>query len=46
MRLVDEPNCIITPHVAWASHQAQLRLADQLINNIESFVAGSPVNVV
>lgn len=46
MRLVDEPNCIITPHVAWASHQAQLRLADQLIGNIEAFVAGSPVNVV
>lgn len=46
MRLVDLPNCIITPHVAWASHQAQRRLADQLIVNIEAFAAGTPVNVV
>lgn len=46
MRLVDLPNCIITPHVAWASHQAQARLAEQLIDNIEAFVAGKPVNVV
>lgn len=46
MRLVDRPDCIITPHVAWASHQAQTRLADQLIGNIEAFIAGTPVNVV
>ena len=46
MRLVDLPNCIITPHVAWASHEAQRRLADQLIANIEAFVAGTPMNVV
>jgi glycerate dehydrogenase len=46
MRLVDLPNCIITPHVAWASHEAQLRLAEQLIANIEAFVAGTPTNVV
>lgn len=46
MRLVDRPDCIITPHVAWASHQAQARLTEQLIGNIEAFVAGAPVNVV
>lgn len=46
MRLVDHPNCIVTPHVAWASHEAQTRLAHQLIDNIEAFVAGNPANVV
>ncbi len=46
MRLVDLPNVIITPHVAWASHEAQLRLAEQLIGNIEAFAAGTPTNVV
>ena len=40
------PNLIVTPHVAWASREAMQILADQLIDNIEAFVAGSPRNVV
>jgi len=40
------PNLIITPHVAWASQEAMQILADQLIDNIEAFVAGKPQNVV
>jgi glycerate dehydrogenase len=40
------PNLIVTPHVAWASRQAMQILADQLIDNIEAFVAGEPRNVV
>ncbi len=40
------PNLIVTPHVAWASEQAMQILADQLIDNIEAFVAGKPCNVV
>jgi glycerate dehydrogenase len=40
------PNFILTPHVAWASAQAMQALADQLVDNIEAFVAGAPVNVV
>lgn len=46
MRAAARPNLILTPHVAWASDQAQQALADQLVDNIESFVAGKPVNVV
>src|SRR5947209_7568860 len=34
----DLPNLIVTPHVAWASREAQQTLADQLIANIEEFV--------
>ncbi len=44
--LLDLPNFILTPHVAWASREAQQALADQLIDNIEAFVAGRPQNVV
>ena len=44
--LLDLPNFILTPHVAWASREAQQVLADQLIDNIEAFVAGDPRNVV
>jgi glycerate dehydrogenase len=43
---LDLPNFILTPHVAWASGQAMQTLADQLVDNIEAFVAGRPRNVV
>jgi len=35
---------ILTPHVAWASDEAQQALADQLVDNIDNFVAGRPTN--
>jgi glycerate dehydrogenase len=40
------PNFILTPHVAWASDEAMQSLADQLIDNIEAWVAGRPQNLV
>lgn len=40
------PNFLLTPHVAWASRPAMQALADQLIDNIEAFVAGKPQNRV
>jgi glycerate dehydrogenase len=40
------PNLVVTPHVAWASQEAMQILADQLIDNIEAFVAGKPQNVI
>ncbi|RZU43737.1 D-2-hydroxyacid dehydrogenase [Edaphobacter modestus] len=40
------PNLIVTPHMAFASHHALNVLAEQLMSNIESFVAGHPKNVV
>jgi glycerate dehydrogenase len=39
-------NFILTPHVAWASRGAVQALADQLIDNMEAFVCGTPRNVV
>lgn len=41
-----QPNFILTPHVAWASDGAMQFLADQLIDNIEAFVQGTPHNLV
>lgn len=40
------PNLIVTPHNAWASHQAMRSLADQLVENLEAFVRGEPRNRV
>lgn len=46
MRLLELPNYILTPHIAWASEQSMQTLADQLIDNIAAFHAGSPRNVL
>lgn len=43
---LDLPNFILTPHVAWSSREAMQTLADQLVDNIEAFVAGTPRHVV
>lgn len=40
------PNFILTPHIAWSGRTAMQALADQLIDNIEAYVAGSPRNRV
>jgi len=40
------PNLIITPHVAWASREAVQTLADQVIDNLESFIAGRRQNLL
>ncbi|HJZ81871.1 MAG TPA: D-2-hydroxyacid dehydrogenase [Pyrinomonadaceae bacterium] len=43
---VNLPNLIITPHVAWASREAVQTLANQLVDNLEAFVAGRPQNLL
>lgn len=40
------PNLIITPHMAWGSHEAVNRLFDILLDNINAFVGGQPQNLV
>lgn len=44
--LLAAPNFLLTPHCAWASAPAMQALADQLVDNIEAFLAGRPQNVV
>ncbi len=39
-------NCIISPHIAWASFEARSRLMNIFKSNVEAFVAGKPINVV
>ena len=39
-------NAYITPHIAWASFEARVRLLDVAISNVRAFVAGKPQNVV
>ena len=39
-------NCIVTPHIAWATKEARTRLLDIAIANVRAFLDGHPVNVV
>ena len=39
-------NCIITPHIAWATKEARVRLMQTTVNNLSAFLKGNPVNVV
>lgn len=44
MRLAQKPNVLVTPHVGWASLEAQQTLADQLRDVLESFAQGGRMN--
>jgi glycerate dehydrogenase len=44
--LLAAKNCIITPHVAWASYAARKRLMKIAVVNLKSFLNGKPINVV
>jgi glycerate dehydrogenase len=39
-------NCIITPHIAWATKEARERLMEVTVNNIIAFMNKKPVNIV
>jgi len=44
--LLAAKNCIITPHIAWATRAARARLMNVAVTNIRDFLAGTPRNVV
>lgn len=44
--LLDAPNIIITPHIAWAPKEARQRLMDVCVENLKLFLGGAPINVV
>jgi glycerate dehydrogenase len=44
--LLSACNCLVTPHIAWATQAARRRLLQVTITNIKNFLAGRPQNVV
>jgi glycerate dehydrogenase len=44
--LLHAKNCIVTPHIAWATKEARTRLVDTAVANLRTFLDGHPVNVV
>jgi glycerate dehydrogenase len=39
-------NCIITPHIAWATKEARARLMQVAVDNVQAFLKGETRNVV
>ncbi len=44
--LLRAKNCIVTPHIAWATKEARTRLLNTAIANLRAFLEGHPVNLV
>lgn len=44
--LIGAKNCIITPHIAWATKEARQRLMNIAVDNLRAFLSGTPQNVV
>ncbi len=39
-------NCLITPHIAWATRESRARLIDQTVKNLEAWISAAPINTV
>ena len=46
IRLMDMPNVIFTPHMAWGAYEARVRCMDEIAKNIEAFLRGRRRNRV
>ena len=44
--LIGVKNCLVTPHIAWATREARQRLIEESAENLRAFLAGSPKNLV
>jgi glycerate dehydrogenase len=44
--LLHAKNCIVTPHIAWATKEARMRLIESVVTNLRAFLDGRPANVV
>ena len=44
--LLSARNCLITPHIAWATRAARSRLMALVVENVEAFLSGKPRNIV
>lgn len=44
--LLTAKNALITPHIGWATAEARMRLMDIAAGNVESYLAGNPINKV
>jgi glycerate dehydrogenase len=44
--LFNAKNCLITPHIAWATLESRARSIEIAVHNLSSFINGEPINIV
>ena len=44
--LLTAKNCFITPHISWAPKESRQRIMDCTVDNVRSYLAGQPINVI
>jgi glycerate dehydrogenase len=44
--ILTAPNCIITPHIGWASRETRQALVNEIAENIKAFLQGKKRNIV
>jgi glycerate dehydrogenase len=44
--LLSARNCLVTPHIAWATREARARLMELAVENLTAFLGGHPKNVI
>ena len=44
--LIEQPHCLVTPHIAWATNEALQRLMDITANNLRTWLDGAGENIV
>ena len=44
--LLTAKNCFLTPHIAWATHEARQRLINICVDNVQAFIDGEAINQV
>ena len=46
IQINDASKILMTPHIAWATYEARVRLMDEVYENIKAFEAGESRNAV
>jgi phosphoglycerate dehydrogenase-like enzyme len=44
--LLHAPNCVVTPHIGFATKEAMVRRAHITLDNVEKWIEDKPQNVV
>ena len=44
--LLKAKNCIITSHISWTPKESRQRIMDHTVENVKTYIAGSPIHVV
>ena len=44
--LLTAKNCLITPHISWATFEARTRLMNMTVDNLKAFLQGNAINAV